>query len=354
MNALTRGTFDNSPSAARRTRARALAAFFAAGASVSTLVVAASRLGTAPGWERLHVAALMGTVACALASAAYLYLRASHVGALTCHVLTATGTVLIGACQVLAGTGSPSTAYSHLYVWVVLHSAIFFGARVVLAHIVFAAAVHASALTWIGATAAVTPQLVLAVGTQVAAAVVVGSLASHLHALADTDPLTGLGNRRYAERRLTEAIDRTRLRPDGSLSVAVVDVTVDDERLEGAPGVPSDEVLARAAQAWRGQLRSADVLTRSGERTFTVIMEQVAPATAHLILRRLLRASPDGLVTAVGVSGFLRIDDANDLLRRAEASAREARQNGGGVVVDEVGVARRDRTTPGSHSRSGR
>jgi len=302
---------------------------------VSSLVVVTSRLGNAAGWERLDVAGLLATVVCALLAAGYLVWRSSRVGARTCHVLTATGTVLIGACQILVGMGSPSTAYSHLYVWVVLHSAIFFRARVVAAHIVFATAVHASALLWVGSTAAITPQIVLAVGTQLAAAFVVGALASHLHTLADTDPLTGLGNRRYAERRLTEAIDRTRLRPDGSLTIAVIDLGVVDERLQGPPGLPNEEILARAARAWRAQLRSADVLTRSGDRAFTVIMEQVAATTAHLILRRLLRASPDGLDTAVGVAGFQRLDDANDLMHRAEAAARQARHAGGGVVVDE-------------------
>lgn len=335
MNGLIRGTFDHSPAAARRTRARSLAAFFSAGASVSTFVVVTSRLGAAAGWEGLDVLGVLVTVVCALLAAGYLIARSSNVGAGTCHVVTASGTLLIGACQLLAGAGSPSTAYSHLYVWVVLHSAIFFRARVVAAHIVFATAIHGSALAWLGSPAAIVPQLVLAAGTQIAAAFVVGSLASHLHALADTDPLTGLGNRRYAERRLTEALDRTRLRPDGSLTVAVIDIAVDDEHLQGVPGVPSDEVLTRSAHAWRGQLRSADVLTRSGERTFTVIMEQVTVQTAHLILRRLLRATPVGVDTAVGVAGSQRLDDANDLMRRAEEAVRESRRAGGGVVVDQ-------------------
>jgi diguanylate cyclase (GGDEF)-like protein len=89
--------------------------------------------------------------------------------------------------------------------------------------------------------------------------------------LAETDPLTGLANRRRLERdlsRLAQLADRY----DGKLSVAVVDLDrfkrVNDQHGHAA----GDEVLRRFAMHLRNSFRGEDVVARLGGEEFFVAM----------------------------------------------------------------------------------
>jgi diguanylate cyclase (GGDEF)-like protein len=64
----------------------------------------------------------------------------------------------------------------------------------------------------------------LTLGTQIAAALVVGSLATKMRRLADTDSLTGLENRRALERALAWQLARSRRTPAASVWISVLDL----------------------------------------------------------------------------------------------------------------------------------
>lgn len=79
-----------------------------------------------PGWDDMHRPGIAVTVVMAAGGALTLLLFSRRVGSWLCHSFIATGTALIGGCQVLAGGGSATATYGMLYIWVVLHSALFF------------------------------------------------------------------------------------------------------------------------------------------------------------------------------------------------------------------------------------
>jgi diguanylate cyclase (GGDEF)-like protein len=102
------------------------------------------------------------------------------------------------------------------------------------------------------------------------------------HALEDV--LTGLGNRRSAERRLTELGDA----PD--LSLAVLDVdgfkTVNDERSH----LHGDAVLRRVAELLRQHSRTGDEVYRWAGDEFVVLLPATGEAQAVIALERVREA----------------------------------------------------------------
>ena len=202
----------------RAARARALAGFFTAGAALTSLVI------LLPGWDDVHKPGMAVTVAMAAGGAGLLVLFAERLTPVHIHLMTGTGTLLIAACQVLAGGGSLLAMYAMLYIWVILHASLFFGRTVVVTHLVVTALAQVGALLWLGDVASIGPQLSLTLVTQVSAALVVGSLASRQRRLADTDALTGLANRRVAERALEVSLARSGRRPAVPTCVAMPDL----------------------------------------------------------------------------------------------------------------------------------
>jgi diguanylate cyclase (GGDEF)-like protein len=103
------------------------------------------------------------------------------------------------------------------------------------------------------------------------------------HAL--EDPLTGLGNRRSAERRLAG------LRPGtGPLSLAVVDVDRFKEVNDDTSHSHGDEVLRRVAALLREHSRAGDEVYRWAGDEFLVVLPEATPAQALAAAERLRAA----------------------------------------------------------------
>lgn len=111
-----------------------------------------------------------------------------------------------------------------------------------------------------------------------------GRLIRRLQALADTDALTELHNRRYAMEELHKAIHRSR-RSGQPVSIVLIDLdgfkTVNDTRGHAA----GDETLRRVAASLRSVVRESDVLGRYGGDEFLVVMEGDGPAVNHFLDR---------------------------------------------------------------------
>lgn len=171
---------------------------------------------------------------------------------------------------------------------------------------------------------------VLLMGTATAAGIVVHLLVQALGRMADTDPLTGLPNRRAMERVVLRELARAGRRGE-ALCLALIDL--DDfkevnDRLGHAAG---DRVLVATTAGWASRLRAGDVLGRFGGDEFVAVLPATTPRRAVAVLERLREEVDQPFSAGVAAAG----PDANfdDLLRRADAACYESKRSGAGVVV---------------------
>ena len=164
-----------------------------------------------------------------------------------------------------------------------------------------------------------------------------------------TDPLTGVGNRRYFDQRLHEEVARAQ-RVVSPLSCLFVDVdhfkAINDRHGHSA----GDEVLRTVAQRIRAELRSADIVARYGGEEFSVLLPQADAARAADVaerIRRCIASTPFnseeahialcvsvsvGAATRNGTDGALE-DVGGQLLERADTALYRAKRNGRNRVV---------------------
>ena len=233
-----------------------------------------------------------------------------------------------------------------LYVWVVLHPAMYFGIRVVVGHLAFTALVQGSALVLLGEAAGLLPQIALTSGTQVAAAIAIGTLATQLRGLADTDPLTGLGNRRVVDRVLAYEFALAARSPERRTCIAMLDLDgfklFNDEHGHQA----GDDLLAELAGVWQDHARRIDTLTRTGGDEFMLVLPSCDLHEADTIVRRLLAGTPRGVGASAGLAEWDGFESATGLVRRADAALYRAKSDGPVVLAappspDHVAMASR-------------
>ncbi len=164
---------------------------------------------------------------------------------------------------------------------------------------------------------------------------------SVLLSLANTDPLTGLPNRRG----LAVALDASlpTARPESALAVYLLDLDgfkAVNDRLGHEAG---DELLRQVAQRLRDTLRTHDLVARLGGDEFVVMSQGMAgEAAAQRVGQKMLGAfaapfDVNGQLCRVGLTiGFaLAPHDgqaAGDLLRRADAAMYAGKQGGRNCV----------------------
>jgi diguanylate cyclase (GGDEF)-like protein len=160
------------------------------------------------------------------------------------------------------------------------------------------------------------------------------STAAALRRLAETDPLTGIPNRREATARVEREMQRS-LRYGGPLALLLFD-------LDGFKGVndrfgheAGDRALRRAAALALGTLRSTDVCGRWGGEEFLIALPGVGLEGGRDAAERLRRAleseHAEGeaqLTASFGVTAFARGDTLESMVRRADAALYEAKRRG--------------------------
>lgn len=156
--------------------------------------------------------------------------------------------------------------------------------------------------------------------------------------LAQTDPLTGLPNRRAALEQLERSIALARA-SGAPLTVAFIDLD-HFKRINDFYGHEcGDRVLRHVAHALRGAFRSADHVARMGGEEFLVILPGADPDHARMrvdTLRAMLSSTgvvldkPGMQVTLSAGISALRADDAavDALLQRADAAMYAAKHAG--------------------------
>jgi diguanylate cyclase (GGDEF)-like protein len=158
-------------------------------------------------------------------------------------------------------------------------------------------------------------------------------LVTELDALARTDVLTGLPNRRILEERLEEELHRS-ARSRRAFALAILDVdhfkTINDTY--GHPA--GDEALQQFANVLRAHARHADFVARFAGDEFALILIDVDPPKARAILERMVEAirairwAGGTLSASAGATLSYPVDSAESIVERADAALYQAKQAG--------------------------
>jgi diguanylate cyclase (GGDEF)-like protein len=256
----------------------------------------------------------------------------------TLHVDLAMSTVLISVGAAIGVTGH--VAFADIYVWVALFAGLYFRPFGALVHVGGAGAAYALVLIFGPKVDNPLAAWVALFGTTVFTGVIVLALVGFLRLTNREDVLTGLANRRYWDERLTEELDRSR-RTGASLSVAMIDIDgfkAVNDRLGHEAG---DHLLVEVANAWKLVSRAnGDFLARVGGDEFGVLASGADSLGIRRLSERLGDALPEGVFCSFGTATWDRIENASDLLRRADQAmyaTKLRRRSGVGLGRAESG-----------------
>ncbi|QYF94756.1 DUF484 family protein [Massilia sp. PAMC28688] len=165
-----------------------------------------------------------------------------------------------------------------------------------------------------------------------------------------TDSLTGVYNRRYIDRRLTEEVARAR-RQQYRISVMYIDIDHFKQVNDTMGHQGGDEVLREVATRIKAELRVSDALARFGGEEFVVLLINAELADASVVAERIRTsifnrpfALSSGNTQTVSVSiGVAALDDfARDnaaegagqaLLAKADSALYKAKEAGRNRVI---------------------
>ena len=154
-------------------------------------------------------------------------------------------------------------------------------------------------------------------------------------AAAETDPLTGVANRRKMETLLDGAIDRAHASGE-PLSLAMLDLDHFKSVNDRHGHLVGDQVLIRVARVTAASLRGNDVVGRIGGEEFVLLLPHADADAAGAIaerVRQAIAAAGGGpaapVVTAsLGIATLLPGEDAAALLHRADRALYAAKRAG--------------------------
>ncbi|MEO8451060.1 MAG: diguanylate cyclase [Gemmatimonadota bacterium] len=157
--------------------------------------------------------------------------------------------------------------------------------------------------------------------------------------LAETDPLTGLFNRRAFRERLTRELDRAE-RYNGIVSCLMLDIDHFKILNDTYGHALGDRVLTQLAELLKREQRAMDVLARLGGEEFVVLLPETGMRGARIFAERILRRvssasfgdvrQPATLTVSIGIGTFPdeRINDGDSLLRLADSNLLRAKADG--------------------------
>jgi diguanylate cyclase (GGDEF)-like protein/PAS domain S-box-containing protein len=167
---------------------------------------------------------------------------------------------------------------------------------------------------------------------------------SRLEALASTDSLTGLKNRRAFEERLEEEVGRTR-RHGHQLALVLLDIDHFKSFNDTFGHPKGDEVLRNIGRLIKRTSRETDVCARYGGEEFAIILPHTDQDGALGLAERLRRAIEEAvwedrpMTASVGVAHICReVTTAEQLLDQADRALYRSKQDGRNrVTMAEAG-----------------
>lgn len=222
--------------------------------------------------------------------------------------------------QMVTGVGMIVTACA--YLWIAIYAGLFFSRSAARLHMALIAIGFGVALLVAGHGVPVVGWVFMTTSLVVAGEVV-GRQSDRLRHEAQTDPLTGLLNRKGlapAAGRVFSLADRTRI----PLTLAIVDLDRFKEINDHQGHAAGDRMLVELARVWRSELEPSDLFARLGGDEFLVVLVGSSEQDCARLFERLRFVSPTpwsaGVVTRWTGEGF------SDCLARADAELYEAKR----------------------------
>ena len=163
-----------------------------------------------------------------------------------------------------------------------------------------------------------------------------------------TDPLTGLGNRKYFDRSIETAVQNA-LASGEALSLLMFDIDHFKSFNDSYGHLTGDQVLRLVGMSLKQIIKGQDITARYGGEEFAVVLPNTALRQALTVADHIRRAVMAkelkkkstgeilGRVTiSVGVSMLKPDDDTDSLIERADACLYAAKRNGRNRVICEV------------------
>ncbi len=158
--------------------------------------------------------------------------------------------------------------------------------------------------------------------------------------ISNTDPLTGLYNRRYLMENLDKEFQRVR-RKESELALIIIDLDHFKSINDTYGHQQGDEVLVEVALQMQKHLRSYDIAARYGGEEFVAVLPESSKEEAMHVAER-LRASVEALgfsgdsgqhivvTISLGVAVFPspKVDCIDSLIRQADEALYRAKRNG--------------------------
>ncbi|SDL22582.1 diguanylate cyclase with GAF sensor [Geoalkalibacter ferrihydriticus] len=164
--------------------------------------------------------------------------------------------------------------------------------------------------------------------------------AAAMEELSITDPLTGLYNRRFLERRMEEEISRS-LRQSLSLTIIMLDLDNFKHYNDLCGHLAGDKALKRTARILRHSAREMDIVTRFGGEEFCILLPATSKKESLLVAERIRHAIekesffreqhlPTGKLTAsMGLASFpVDGNTARTLINAADIALYRAKSAG--------------------------
>jgi len=156
-------------------------------------------------------------------------------------------------------------------------------------------------------------------------------------ALARSDALTGLPNRRTFDEQMPREMARAR-RTEADLCLAIIDIDHFKAYNDSRGHLAGDEMLRRCALAWDSQLRGADTIVRFGGEEFLVVLPDTSLEQAAEIVERLRAATPDSETCSAGLACWDTAESAEDLVGRADSALYRAKAAGRDRLVEAPSI----------------
>jgi diguanylate cyclase (GGDEF)-like protein/PAS domain S-box-containing protein len=153
-----------------------------------------------------------------------------------------------------------------------------------------------------------------------------------VEALARSDALTGLPNRRTLEEQLPREMARA-LRAESDLCLAILDLDHFKAYNDTHGHLGGDEMLRRCAAAWDSELRGEDTIVRFGGEEFLIVLPDTRPDLAIEIVERLRAVTPGRQTCSAGLACWDLSESAEDLVDRADSALYRAKAAGRDQLV---------------------
>jgi diguanylate cyclase (GGDEF)-like protein/PAS domain S-box-containing protein len=163
------------------------------------------------------------------------------------------------------------------------------------------------------------------------------NLLVEVEALAHSDSLTGLPNRRALDEQMPREMARA-LRAGSDLCLAILDLDCFKDYNDTHGHLAGDEMLRRCAVAWDSELRGEDTIVRFGGEEFLVVLPDTSPGQASEIVERLRAATPRGQTASAGFACWDHAERFEGLVGRADSALYRAKAAGRDQAVESPRV----------------